>query len=102
MRSYSFLTTVPLQQWRSSVLEKGPQWAVLMDVKESLEGIGKQKLEQSLPKNTDVQDVATNKNLNYRLHSKYAPLVSVDVEHSFSSIYLATVDAASLKKPLKC
>ena len=53
--------------------EKDTQWAVLMDVKEALEGIGKQKLEQSLAKNPYV---ATNKDLNYRLQTKYAPLVS--------------------------
>lgn len=60
-------------------------------------GIGKQKLEQSLAKNPDVEDVATNKDLNYRLKTKYAPLVSVDVERSFSTYkYLLSDRRSSL------
>ena len=69
-----------------------------MDVKEALKGIGKQKLEQqSLAKNPDVEDVATNKDLNYSLKTKYAPLVSVDMERSFSTYkYLLSDRRSSL------
>ena len=46
--------------------------------------ISNKELEQSLAKNPDVKDVATNKDLQYWLQTKHALLVSVDVEYSFS------------------
>lgn len=98
VHGYSFLTTA-ITRLEEQCLEKDSQWTVLMDVKKALEGIGKQKLEQSLAKNPDVEDVATNKDLNYRLLTKYAPLVSVDVERSFSTYkYLLSDRRCSLSE----
>ena len=84
VHGFSFLTTA-ITKLEEQCPEKEAQWAVLMDVQRELQGAGKQKLDQSLAKNPDVQEVATNKNLDYRMKTRYAPLVSVDVERSFSS-----------------
>jgi len=64
--------------------EKEVQWKVVSDVLEKLHGSAKEKLLDSLSKNPDVKEFATIKEPELRLRTRYAPLVSVDVERSFS------------------
>jgi len=46
--------------------------------------IAKEKLEESLEKNPNLKDLVESTNLEFCVKTKYSPLVSVDVERSFS------------------
>jgi len=65
-------------------MEKEEQWRIYSDIFESLDGFAKEKITASLAKNPDVVQFATNRDLQLRIETKFAPLVSVDVECSFS------------------
>ena len=53
-------------------------------MREQLDGFAKEKLESSLQKNPDVEEFTTFVELPYQVNMKFAPLVSVDVDRSFS------------------
>ena len=72
---------------------KAKQWEILQNVLQTLEGFAKEKLESSIARNPDlaaVGDPANNQDLEFNVRTKYAPLVSVDVERSFS-VYKTTL-----------
>ena len=68
------------------------QLEILNSVKFKLEGESLQKLEESLVKNPDFLKFTTNQELEHRLKTLYAPLVSVEVERSFSKFKLLLSD----------
>ena len=57
---------------------------IVTSISDQIEGFAKDKLEASLAKNPDVVLFATTTDLEFRVKTKFAPLVSVDVERSFS------------------
>jgi len=75
-------------------LSKARQWEILQDVLISLDGFAKAKLESSLLKNPDIIYVSesliymNDGDLEFNIRTKFAPLVSVDAERTFS-IYKA-------------
>ena len=60
------------------------QLEILNDIKRKLDGVPKEKLEMSLKKNPDFKAFTENMGFKHRLKTIYAPLVSVEVERSFS------------------
>jgi len=75
-------------------LPKATQWDILQSIRTSLDGFSKEKLENSLLKNPDIVEVADpqfyGSDLEFSTRTQFAPLVSVDVERSFSE-YKATL-----------
>ncbi|PSN54072.1 hypothetical protein C0J52_03104 [Blattella germanica] len=65
-------------------LEKEKQWDILTSVGEQLDGFAKEKSESSIQKILDVKECVTSIQLPFQVNTKFAPLVSVDVERSFS------------------
>jgi hypothetical protein len=66
-------------------LRMSEQLEILNVVKSKLKGEALTKLKQSLLKNPDLKSFTDEKNnYDHKLQSKYAPLISVDVERSFS------------------
>ena len=65
-------------------MEKEEQWRKLMSVRDSLDGFAKDKFEFNLKNIPDVETFATLTGLTLRMLTRYAPLVSIDVEQSFS------------------
>lgn len=83
VHGYKYLTAA-IKQLEEQGLEKEKQWDIFTSVRDQLEGFAKDKLESSLQKNPDVEEFATCVELPFRVNTKFAPLVSVDVERSFS------------------
>ena len=83
VHSYKYLPAA-IKRLEEQSLEKEKQWDILTSVREQLDGFAKEKLESSLQKNPDVEEFATSVELPFRVNTKFAPLVSVDVERSFS------------------
>ena len=54
------------------------------ETRERLYGYLREKLESSLARNPDLFHVMEKSDLEFRVRTKFAPLVSVDVERSFS------------------
>jgi len=65
-------------------LTKEEQWEILNEAREKLDGFARNKLESSLARNPDLLHVMEKSDLEFRVRTKFAPLVSVDVERSFS------------------
>ena len=65
-------------------MEEEEQWKKLMSFRDSLDGFVKDKFELNFKNNPDVETFATLTELPLRMLTKYTPLVSVDVEWSFS------------------
>lgn len=65
-------------------LSKDRQWEIFSGIRDKLDGLAKQKIEQSLANNPDLIEFTTRVDLPFRQHTRYAPLVSVSVERSFS------------------
>ncbi|KAJ9580758.1 hypothetical protein L9F63_024064, partial [Diploptera punctata] len=59
---------------------KGKKWDIFTSVREQLDGFAKAKLESCLQKNPDVEEFAKSVELSFQVNTKFAPLVSVDVE----------------------
>lgn len=57
---------------------------ILNEFKARLDGSDLEKLQNCLRKNPDLVDVMKNDDIEFRCKMRYAPLVSVDVERSFS------------------
>jgi len=71
-------------------LEK--QLNLLEEAKTKLTGFAKEKLQTSLSKNPDLVNFTENRDFTQRVNHIYAPLVSVDVERSFSQYKLILND----------
>lgn len=80
---YKFLVQA-IEKLESSTLTKDEQWRIFKETGSILTGFAKDKFDASLQKNPDVVKFATNDNPQFRLETMFAPLVSVDVERSFS------------------
>jgi len=65
-------------------LPKETQWQILNETRENVAGFTSEKLEASLARNPDLLRVMDKSDLEFRVKTKFAPLVSVDVERSFS------------------
>ena len=61
-------------------MEEEEQWKKLMSVGDSLDGFAKDKFELNLKNNPDVGTFVTSSELHLRMLTRYAPLVSIDVE----------------------
>jgi hypothetical protein len=66
-------------------LKTSEQIEVLDTLKRKLTGPSLAKLNSSLDKNPGFKSFIENDSVEFRIKTKYAPLVSVDVERSFSS-----------------
>jgi hypothetical protein len=65
-------------------MENKEQWKKLMCIRDSLEGFAKDKFKLNLKNNPDVESFATLTGLPLRMLTRYAPLVSIDVEQLLS------------------
>ena len=83
MPGYKYLPDV-IQSLEEEGMKKKEQWKKLMSVRDSLDGFPKDKFKLNLKKNPYVETFATLTELPLWIMTKYAPLVSVDVEQSFS------------------
>ena len=81
--SYKYLTAA-IKRLEEQGLEKENRWDIFTSVREQLDGFAKDKLESSLQKNPDIEEFVTSVELPFRVNTRFAPLVSVDVERSFS------------------
>lgn len=84
VHGYKYLPDV-IQSLEEEGMEKEEQWKKLMSVRNKLDGFAKVKFELNLKNNPNVETFATLTELPLRVLTKYAPLVSVDVERSFST-----------------
>lgn len=58
---------------------------ILEEVKTKLSGFAKEKLDISLSKNSDLYKFTSkNNSMDHQIKTLYAPLISVEVERSFS------------------
>jgi hypothetical protein len=80
---YKFLTEV-ITKLQQQNLKMNSQLDLINEVKAKLSGFAKEKLEKSLFKNPDFKKFTENADFDHRLKNSYAPLVSVEVERSFS------------------
>ena len=53
-------------------------------MEQKLSGNSLEKLRKSLTKNSDLKKLTENTDYDFKLKTRYAPLVSVEVERSFS------------------
>jgi hypothetical protein len=79
-----FLTKA-IKDLQNQGLKVSQQMEILNSVKEKLHGKSLEKIEKSLLKNPDLKKfINISNNYNFKIATKYSPLVSVDVERSFS------------------
>jgi hypothetical protein len=83
IKEYIFLTQI-ITQLQEQNIKLGKQKSLLEDAKCKLTGFAREKLDKSLSKNPDLETFCNNNDYDHRLITEYAPLVSVDVERSFS------------------
>ena len=64
------------------------------ETREKINGFSREKLESSLAKNPNLLSVMEKSDLEFRVRTKFAPLVLVDVERlsPFAEIYLLQTD----------
>jgi len=91
LNQYRFLHE-EIEKLETRKLKLETQLEILNSVKSKLEGEPLQKLEESLIKNPDFIKFTANQELEHRLKTLYAPLVSVEVERSFSKFKLLLSD----------
>lgn len=82
--TYSFLPST-IEKLEAQLEKKEDQWAVFNEIMPLLDGFAKEKLQSSLKKNPDIINFTGNIDPEFRFKTMYAPLVSVDVERSFST-----------------
>lgn len=84
VHSFKFLCD-SITKLESRSLTTEAQCGILKAVESDLEGFAKDKLNACLKKNPDLKVFVNNsETLEFKWRTKYAPLVSVDVERSFS------------------
>ena len=83
IKEYIFLTQI-ITQLQEQNIKLDKQKSLLEDAKCKLTGFAREKLDKSLSKNPDLETFCNNNDYDHRLITEYAPLVSVDVERSFS------------------
>jgi len=83
LKDYEFLPSA-ITKLEERSLKMSDQLEILNDIKTKLDGVSKEKLETSLRKNPDLKAFTENIGFEHRLKTLYAPLVSVEVERSFS------------------
>ncbi len=60
------------------------QMKILKNVEQKLSGNSLEKLRKSLAKNPDLKKLTENTDYDFKFKTRYAPLVSVELERSFS------------------
>jgi len=103
LMDYKFLPEAIKKLEKSGLKAKGQ--LKILEVKGKLKGNALQKLDKSLNKNPDLYSfTGENDSFEHLLKTKYAPLVSVDVERSFqpTNLYYEIIGIPLLKKHLKC
>ena len=83
IHEFEFLTEI-IRKLQKSNLKLEEQLDLLGEAKTRLSSFTKEKLENSLSINPDLLSISEISDITQRLNNKYAPLVSVDVEQSFS------------------
>jgi len=84
IRGMSFLTEA-ISELQNQGLKTCKQLEIIESVKDQLSGNSLVKLEKSLLKNPDLKKFTDGENdYEFRYNTRFAPLVSVDVERSFS------------------
>ena len=81
--SYVYLSD-KIKQLERRDLPKEDQWKLMLETKDMLSGLPKERLVESLRKNPNILSMVSIEDFQFRLQTKYVPLVSVDVERSFS------------------
>jgi hypothetical protein len=77
--------TEAINQLQNRSLKTREQLNILNEVKSKLNGRALQKLEKSLAKNPDIYAFTSDSNeYDFKYKTRYAPIVSCDVERSFS------------------
>jgi hypothetical protein len=83
VHGYKYLHDV-IQSLEVEDMEKKEQWKKLMSVRDSIDGIAKDKFELNLKNNPDEETFATLTELPLWMLTRYTPLVSIDVEQFLS------------------
>ncbi len=83
IKDYGFLMD-SITKLQNPRLRLSEQKKVLDDSLDNLSGFAKQKLEKCLQKNKDLKPFCENSDFEFRSNTEFAPLVSVEVERSFS------------------
>jgi hypothetical protein len=84
IRRMSFLTEA-ISELQNQGLKTCKQLEIIESVEDQLSGNSLVKLEKSLLKNPDLKKFTDGENdYEFRYNTRFAPLVSVDVERSFS------------------
>jgi hypothetical protein len=83
VHGYNYLPDV-IQSLEEEDMEKREQWKKLMSVRDSLDGFAKEKFELNFKNNPDVETFATLTEIPLRMLTRYAPLISIDVEQFLS------------------
>jgi hypothetical protein len=81
--TFKFLTT-GIERLEQQGLTKEAQWSIYREVEQFLDGSAQHRFSSNLSRNPDVKSFATEADPEKRLKTRFAPLVSVDVERSFS------------------
>ena len=83
VHGYKYLPDV-IQSLEEEDMKKKEEWKKLMSVRDSLDGFAKEKSELNLKRNPDVETFATLTELPLRMLTRYAPLVSIDIDQFLS------------------
>jgi hypothetical protein len=73
-----------IEDLQTQSLKVTKQMEILKSVEQKLSGNSLEKLRKSLTKNPDLKKLTENTDYDLNLKTRYAPLVSVEVERSFS------------------
>jgi hypothetical protein len=83
VKDYKFLIEI-ITKLQEQNMKLTDQMALLEETKLKLSGFAKEKLVKILMKNRDLKKFCDNQDFEHRSKTEYVPLVSVDVERSFS------------------
>jgi hypothetical protein len=83
IRGMNFLTKA-IEKLQTQSLKTSQQMEILENVRSQLSGKSLEKLNISLKKNRDLKRFTESTDFDFKWTTRYAPLVSVDVERSFS------------------
>jgi hypothetical protein len=73
-----------IEDLQTQSLKVTKQMEILKSVEQKLSGNSLEKLRKSLTKNPDLKKLTENTDYDFKFDTRYAPLVSIEVERSFS------------------
>jgi hypothetical protein len=73
-----------IEDLQTQSLKVTKQMEIIKSVEQKLSGNSLEKLRKSLTKNPDLKKLTENTDYDFKLKTRYAPLVSVEVKRSFS------------------